>query len=154
MKKIITMLLAVILIGTLAVPAHAAGFSAPWVSYFSGWKSWFAQAEEKPDVSEPEVSEEPVIEETAPPVEVEKATYTIRYDANGGYFWSQYASPAISNSKEYAVDAGKPHTIFNAPCRTGYIFLGWEDQDSTIYQPGDKITPTADLYIKAKWCMN
>lgn len=153
MKKTIAVLLAVVLIASaLAVPALAASPGWDWSDYLGRWKSWFTQAQaETPEAPvesvEPDEPEEP--EETAPAEE-----YTIRYDANGGYFWSQYASPAISNTKTYHKTAGESYTIIKAPQRTGYTFAGWADADGNLYQPGDKITPTGYLSLKAQWTYN
>ena len=136
MKKLITTLLAIcLLVSLLAVPASAAS-PGDWTGWFSGftWPEWFYQPPEQP---EPE------------PVEAEE--FTVRYDANGGYWWSQYASPAISNSKKYTVEAGEVHKIISAPIRTGHTFHGWEAPDGTVYQPGEKITPTENMTLKALW---
>ena len=137
MKKRITTLLAICLLaGLLAVPASAASLDG-WTGWFSGftWPDWFCQPPEQTEPAEPEAAQE----------------YTIRYDANGGYWWSQYASPAISNSKKYTVEAGEIHKIISAPIRTGYTFQGWEAPDGAVYQPGEKITPTENMTFKAIW---
>ena len=142
MKKFIVTLLAVCLIAViLVVPVSAAssdGWSFDW--NWHNWFDWLPTQEEQAPESEQEDSE---------PVETQE--YTIRYDANGGYWWSQYASPAISNSKKYTVEAGEVHKIISAPIRTGYTLKGWKDADGNIYQPGDKITPTENMSFKAVW---
>ena len=134
-KRIITLLAICLLVSLLAVPVSAAAPDG-WTGWFSGfnWPDWFYQP---PEQTEPE------------PVEAEE--YTIRYDANGGYWWSQYASPAISNSKTYTVEAGESHKIISAPIRTCYVFQGWEAPDGSVYQPGEKITPTENMTFKALW---
>ena len=137
MKKRITTLLAIcLLVSILAVPASAAAPDG-WTGWFSGfnWPDWFCQLPEQTEPAEQEAAQE----------------YTIRYDANGGYWWSQYASPAISNSKKYTVEAGEVHKIISAPIRTGYTFQGWEAPDGSVYQPGEKITPTESMTLKAIW---
>ena len=156
MKKTIAVLLAVCMAASLlAVPAFASSPGWDWSDYLGRWKYWFSQAQaetpaesEAPEVPaesvEPDEPEEP--EETAPAEE-----YTIRYDANGGYFWSQYASPAISSIKKYTVTAGGTHKIISAPQRTCYTFAGWMDEDGNLYQPGDLITPEENLSFKAQW---
>ena len=150
MKKTIAVLLAVCMAASLlAVPAFASSPGWDWSDYFGRWQSWFSQAQaETPEA--PVESGAP--EETEIPEETEPAEeYTIRYDANGGYWWSQYASPAISNTKTYHKPAGESHTIIKAPQRTSYTFAGWMDEDGNLHQPGDKITPTGDLSLKAQW---
>lgn len=160
MKKIIAMLLAVVLtVSALSVPASAASPGWDWSDYVSRWKSWFTQVQEAETPAASEVPEAPAesaaTEESEVPEETEPVVeYTIRYDANGGYWWSQYASPAISNSKSYKVTAGNTHKVISAPQRTSYTFGGWEDADGNLYQPGDKITPTRDLALKARWTYN
>ena len=141
MKKLITTLLAIcLLVSLLAVPASAAA-PGDWPSWFSGfnWLDWFYQQPEEQEQIEQEATE-PEAEE-----------FVIRYDANGGYWWSQYASPAISNSKKYTVETGEVHKIISAPIRTGYTFQGWEAPDGSVYQPGEKITPTETMTFKALW---
>ena len=134
-KLIITLLTISLLVSLLAVPASAASLDG-WTGWFSGftWPEWF---DNTPEQTEPE------------PVEAEE--FTVRYDANGGYWWSQYASPAISNSKKYTVEAGEVHKIISAPIRTGYTFQGWEAPDGSVYQPGEKITHTENMTFKAIW---
>ena len=137
MKKIITTMLTIcLLVSLLAVPVSAADPDG-WTGWFSGfnWPDWFCQPPEQTEPAEPEAAQE----------------YTIRYDANGGYWWSQYASPAISNSKKYTVEAGEIHKIISAPIRTGYTFQGWEAPDGSVYQPGEKITPTENMTFNAIW---
>lgn len=137
MKKLITTLLAIcLLVSLLAVPASAAAPDG-WTGWFSGfvWPDWFCQLPEQGEPAEPEATQE----------------YTIRYDANGGYWWSQYASPALSTTKKYTMDAGEVHKIISAPIRTGYTFQGWEAPDGAVYQPGEKITPTENMTLKAVW---
>lgn len=148
MKKLTTTLLAIcLLVSLLTVPASAAA-PGDWSGWFSGfnWPDWFYQPPEQP-------APEPEPEQQEPePEEPEAAQeYTIRYEANGGYWWSQYASPAISNSKKHTVEAGEVHKIISAPIRTGYTFQGWEAPDGSVYQPGEKITPTESVTLKALW---
>ena len=137
MKKRITTLLAIcLLVSLLAVPASAAAPDG-WTGWFSGfaWPDWFCQPPEQTEPAEPEAAQE----------------YTIRYDANGGYWWSQYASPAISNIKSCTVEAGEVHTIIRAPIRTCYTFQGWKAPDGSVYPPGEKITPTENMTFMALW---
>lgn len=152
MKKLITTMLAIcLLVSLLAVPASAAA-PGDWSGWFSGfnWLDWFYQQPEEPEQIEQEVTE-PEYEESDPEVVYEAEEFVIRYDANGGYWWSQYASPAISNSKKYTVEAGEVHKIISAPIRTGYTFQGWEAPDGSVCQPGEKITPTENMTFKAIW---
>ena len=152
MKKFITSVLVVCLIITIiAIPASAATFDYSDLKWSWDWSSvieWLGdygdgESHENPS-TETDNSE---IEEAEPVV----AEYTIRYEANGGYWWSQYASPAISNIKSYTVEAGETHKIISAPIRTCYTFQGWEAPDGTVYQPGEKITPTESMTFKAVW---
>lgn len=139
MKKLITTLLAIcLLVSLLVVPASAAA-PGDWTGWFSGfnWLDWFYQPPEQaePEPEEPEVTQE----------------YTIRYDANGGYWWSQYASPAIRDSKKCVVDAGESHTLIAGPIRTGYTFIGWKTELGDVLKAGDTITPKEDMKLKAVW---
>lgn len=168
MKKIITMLLTIsLIVGTLSIHAYAAEYGGSWADYLDYWKTWLNQvqiAADAPEETDPAETEEPAMEEPAVPEESEEpevpveseapAEYRIRYDANGGYWWYQYSSPAISSSKTYTKETGETHTIISAPNRTSYTFCGWADQDGNIYHPGDKITVTANLSLKAQWSYN
>lgn len=152
MKKFITSVLVVCLIITIiAIPASAATFDYSDLKWSWDWSSvieWLG------DYGDGESHENPSTEtdnseiEEAEPVVTE---YTVRYDANGGYWWSQYASPAISNIKSYTVEAGEIHKIISAPIRTCHTFHGWEAPDGSVYQPGEKITPTENMTLKAVW---
>ena len=155
MKKFIVTLLAVCLIAIiLVVPVSASTLDNNDWKWSWDWNNvidWFedhvkSEVNDTPP-TETEEPKEPEIEEAEPVVE----EYTIRYEANGGYWWSQYASPAISNIKSCTVEAGEIHKIISAPIRTCYTFQGWKAPDGTIYQPGDKITPTASMTFKAVW---
>lgn len=134
-KRIITLLAICLLVSLLAVPASAAA-PGDWSGWFSGfnWPDWFYQP---PEQTEPE------------PVEAEE--FTVRYDANGGYWWSQYASPAIRDSKKCVVDAGESHTLIAGPIRTGYTFIGWKTELGDVLKAGDTITPKEDMKLKAVW---
>ena len=141
MKKIITTLLTIcLLVSLLAVPASAAA-PGDWSGWFSGfnWLDWFYQQPEEPEQIEQEATE-PEAEE-----------FVIRYDANGGYWWSQYASPAIRDSKKCVVDAGESHTLIAGPIRTGYTFIGWKTELGDVLKAGDTITPKEDMKLKAVW---
>lgn len=152
MKKFITSVLVVCLIITIiAIPASAATFDYSDLKWSWDWSSvieWLGDYGDGESHKNPSTeTDNPEIEETEPIV----AEYTIRYDANGGYWWSQYASPAISNIKSYTVEAGEVHKIISAPIRTCYTFQGWEAPDGSVYQPGEKITPTESMTLKAVW---
>ena len=139
MKKLITTLLSIcLLVSLLAVPASAAA-PGDWTGWFSGftWPEWFYQPPEQkePEPEEPEAAQE----------------FTIRYDANGGYWWSQSASPAIRDSKKCVVDAGESHTLIAGPIRTGYTFIGWKTELGDVLKAGDTITPKEDMKLKAVW---
>lgn len=142
MKKFITTLLTICLLaGILAVPASAAA-PGDWPGWFSGfnWPDWFYQQPEQTEPADPEPEEPEAAQE-----------YTIRYDANGGYWWSQYASPAIRDSKKCVVDAGESHTLIAGPIRTGYTFIGWKTELGDVLKAGDTITPKEDMKLKAVW---
>ena len=85
-------------------------------------------------------SDEPVT-----PDEPEKATYTIKYDLNGGTLDGK-TGVIIEQHKE-----GEVITVKDAPTRTGYKFDYWEG--SKLY-PGDKYTVTEDHTLKAVWSRN
>ena len=152
MKKLITTLLAIcLLVSLLAVPASAAA-PGDWTGWFSGfnWLDWFYQQHEEQERIEQEATE-PEYEETSPEVVYEAEEFVIRYDANGGYWWSQYASPAIRDSKKCVVDAGESHTLIAGPIRTGYTFIGWKTELGDVLKAGDTITPKEDMKLKAVW---
>ncbi|MBR0468264.1 MAG: CotH kinase family protein [Mogibacterium sp.] len=75
----------------------------------------------------------------------EKATYTIKYDLNGGTLDGQ-TGVITEQHKE-----GEVITVKDAPTRTGYKFDYWEG--SKLY-PGDKYTVTEDHTLKAVWTRN
>ena len=142
MKKLITTLLAIcLLVSLLAVPASAVAPDG-WTGWFSGftWPEWFYQPPEQTEPAEPEPEEPEAAQE-----------YTIRYDANGGYWWSQYASPAIRDSKQCVVDAGESHTLIAGPIRTCYTFIGWKTELGDVLKAGDTIIPKEDMTLKAVW---
>ena len=152
MKKLITTLLTLcLLVSLLAVPASAAA-PGDWSGWFSGfnWLDWFYQQPEEQEQIEQEATE-PEYEETSPEVVYEAEEFVIRYDANGGYWWSQYASPAIRDSKKCVVDAGESHTLIAGPIRTGYTFIGWKTELGDVLKAGDTITPKEDMKLKAVW---
>ena len=49
------------------------------------------------------------------------------------------------------MEAEEIHKIISAPIRTLYTFQGWEAPDGSVYQPGEKITPTENMTFKAIW---
>ena len=73
------------------------------------------------------------------------ATYTVSYDANGGT-----GAPA-SQTKTYGV----PLTLSTVkPTRTGYEFLGWSTDPTTMltnYAPGERYTDEASITLYAVW---
>ena len=75
----------------------------------------------------------------------EKATYTIKYDLNGGTLDGQ-TGVITEQHKE-----GEVITVKDAPTRAGYKFDYWEG--SKLY-PGDKYTVTEDHTLKAVWSKN
>ena len=152
MKKLITTLLAIcLLVSLLAVPASAAA-PGDWTGWFSvfNWPDWFYQQPEEQEQIEQEVTE-PECEESESEVVYEAEEFVIRYDANGGYWWSQYASPAIRDSKKCVVDAGESHTLIAGPIRTGYTFIGWKTELGDVLKAGDTITPKENMKLKAVW---
>ena len=72
-------------------------------------------------------------------------TYPIRYDANGG------TSAPASQTKTYGV----PLTLSAVkPTRTGYEFLGWSTDPTTMltnYAPGERYTDEASITLYAVW---
>ena len=155
MKKFIVTLLAVCLIAIiLVVPVSASTLDNNDWKWSWDWNNvidWFenhvkSEVNDTPP-TETEEPKEPEIEEAEPVVE----EYTIRYDANGGYWWSQYASPAIRDSKKCVVDAGESHTLIAGPIRTGYTFIGWKTDLGDVLKAGDTITPKENMKLKAVW---
>ena len=75
------------------------------------------------------------------------ANCTITYDANGGT-GAPAAETAIINST-YTISSTRPS-------RSGYTFLYWIINGNTNHKfyPGDTITPSGDLTIKAIWGQN
>ena len=63
-------------------------------------------------------------------------------------------SPVDGNDRD-AWPKGTEHTIANAPSNSGYNFKGWRDtKTDTVYQPGDKISPTENITLEAIWVQN
>ena len=151
MKKIITILLAVCTTACLiAAPASAAGIKISWPDWQSIY-DWFchlpAESEETEPPAEsvePDEPEEP--EETAPAEE-----YAIRYDANGGIWWSLNSSPATKNIKYVYVQDGNSTKTLSAPTRGGYSFRGWRAEDGTVYEAQETFTPDCDMTLTAIW---
>ncbi len=64
--------------------------------------------------------------------------YTIRYMNNG----QQFSSADVTDTT----------TIINGPAPAGgLVFLGWEDENGRLWQPGETYTPTANTVFTAKW---
>ena len=77
------------------------------------------------------------------PVESTAVTYTLSYNANGGFG----APSSQAGSASYSTSSTKP-------VRSGYIFLGWSKSSiatSASYQPGDKITLSENTVLYAVW---
>ena len=77
------------------------------------------------------------------PVESTEVTYTLSYNANGGFG----APSSQAGSASYTTSSTKP-------VRSGYIFLGWSKSSiatSASYQPGDKITLSENTVLYAVW---
>ena len=76
------------------------------------------------------------------------APYAITYNANGG-------SGAPASKSIYA---GVTYTLSTTtPTRTGYTFLGWATSSTATaaqYQPGQSVTPNANLALYAVWQVN
>lgn len=155
MKKIIITLLAICLLAALcAVPVCAAEWDKPQAAYTPRWLDWFRDYREPApaETTVPPETEAPTEEPTEAPTEPPATEYKIKYDCNGGYFFSMYASPSVFNTKTVTVEAGKTLTVSDAPERNAcYAFRGWQASDGAIYQPGDKITPTENMTMKAVW---
>lgn len=72
-------------------------------------------------------------------------TYTITYDANGGY-----SAP----SKQTVTEGEWVNLSYDTPTRDGYTFIGWSvwcDTTSIDYYPGDSYYVEDDLYLYAVW---
>ncbi len=69
-------------------------------------------------------------------------------------------APAVTHTITYmngnnefsTVDVSDKATIINAPSpENGLVFLGWEDENGKLWQPGENYTPNADTTFTAKW---
>jgi len=82
--------------------------------------------------------------------EVILPSWTVTYDSNTATSGS--VPPAENVTKLLSVNASENNGTL---LLTGYSFAGWNTQTngrgSVTYQPGDAITPTADLTLYAKW---
>ena len=81
---------------------------------------------------------------TAP---VEAARWTISYAAASG------DTGVTGLPASHSVIQGQATTVSSTvPTREGYEFVNWMDDDSgNEYDPGDSITPTADVTLYAQW---
>lgn len=81
---------------------------------------------------------------TAP---VEAARWTISYAAASG------DTGVTGLPASHSVIQGQATTVSSTvPTREGYEFVNWMDEDSgNEYDPGDSITPTADVTLYAQW---
>ena len=110
------------------------GFTAPDNFAFAGWKlgdTVYAPGDKI------EVTAALLLE-----AQWKRSHYTVSFDANGG----------TGTMKTVKAEADKAYTLpensFTAP--TGKGFGGWEI-DSKTYQPGTKVTVSADLTLTAHW---
>ena len=77
--------------------------------------------------------------------DIEKVTYTVKYDANGG------SKAPSSQTKEYNKDLTLRDSV---PVRDGCDFLGWaSDKNATAseYDPGATYTANKDITLYAVW---
>ena len=72
--------------------------------------------------------------------------YSVTYDANGGNF-------AVAPQKQVYYDGAAVTAITDVPTKTGYRFLGWEDGNGNLIQPGKNVTAAIDktITLTAKW---
>ena len=72
--------------------------------------------------------------------------YVVSFDANGG---TGDAIPSINTLGAVTL----PQCAFIAP--EGMIFAGWQvgDDENNLYQPGERITVTANTVVKAVWAV-
>ena len=68
--------------------------------------------------------------------------YTVTFGKNGGT--GTMAAQKFPEGVEQALDA-------NTFKKSGYMFVGWEDQNGNEYADGDEIVATADLTLTAQW---
>ena len=71
----------------------------------------------------------------------------VSYDLDGGL-----AVPGTTYSSEiiYLDSSNMSITVKSAPVKSGYTFIGWSD-GTNVYQPGDPLTITQDVVLKAVW---
>ena len=69
---------------------------------------------------------------------------TLSYDLNGGIFFKAH------QYDDQTVRYGTKLTAEEAPFRSGFKFVGWND-GAKLYQAGDTIVMTADTTLKAVW---
>ena len=72
--------------------------------------------------------------------------YSVTYDPNQGAFEEEHSSPAYAYGETVtATDA--------IPVREGYRFLGWQDAQGKLIQPGEEVTAsiTAPVKLTAQW---
>ena len=77
-------------------------------------------------------------------IDVEPAKYTIAFNAGDG-------EGEMEGEIIYEGDYTLPECTFTAP--EGMMFKAWQigDDEENLYQPGEEITVTADIEIKAVW---
>ena len=126
------------------------GFTAPEGYAFNGWAlptaNWWEQAQIKQPGEKITVSAN-----TTLTASWKKVSLDVTFAANGGT--GEMAVAHVNNGAEYTL----PENGFTAP--TNCTFGGWEvtvqvnqwQTSRSVMQPGEKITVTSDMTIKAVW---
>lgn len=120
--------------GEYTLPAN--GFTAPSGKQFKAWSVGGVEKAPGEKITVTANTTVTVVWEDIP------ATYTVTFDKNSGY---GYMAPVDGVSGEYTL----PANDFSVPYKK--YFKGWLVDGSAVKAPGEKITVTGDITLKAVW---